>query len=203
MEGGRHSAHKAQRKKDPHSGSFFLVHTAVHGCVGLFFWSTLQFMAALAGTGLTHLFHPARLDRFTDSKSHAHYKLVIQNPASIQSGVGHREGAKAIQLRGCALYCQLVRLESVELSSWVGKGGLTQLLPKHDHKLGTRKKKPFVWVFFFLWALCALCLRRPPSQLDRPCTPPYVPFTTGSTLRFVSYCQLVMAWMGFGICRSI
>ena len=56
----------------------------------------------------------------------------------------------------------------------------------------------------FLFAPCVRCAfdAHSPFQLDRPCAPPDVPLTTGSTLRFVSYCQLVMAWMGFGICKS-
>ena len=36
-------------------------------------------------------------------------------------------------------------------------------------------------------AFGALCLRRPPSQLDRPCSPPDVPLTTGSTLLLSTY----------------
>ena len=75
--------------------------------------------------------------------------------------------------------------------------------------MGTRNKRPTSWVFFFLPAFGRYCafgaarLRRaapsarPPSQLDRPCAPPGVLLTTGSTLRLglstYSFAQLI--WM--------
>ena len=57
---------------------------------------------------------------------------------------------------------------------------------------GNQKKKThFVGLFF------SLRLRRPPSQLDRPCAMPDVPLTTGSTLRLSTYGQ--HAWSGLSI----
>ena len=78
--------------------------------------------------------------------------------------------------------------------------------------MGTRKKRPTSWVFFFLPAFGRYCafgaarLRRaapsarcafgaPPSQLDRPCSPPDVPLTTGSTLRLSTYSFAQLIWM--------
>ena len=45
----------------------------------------------------------------------------------------------------------------------------------------TRKKNTFRGSFFFF------APSAPPSQLDRPCAPPDVPLTTGSTLRLSTY----------------
>ena len=61
----------------------------------------------------------------------------------------------------------------------------------HTYEAGTRKKRPTSWVFFFLPAFGQYCaFSAPPSQLDRPCSPPDVPLTTGSTLRLSPYGQL-------------
>ena len=71
---------------------------------------------------------------------------------------------------------------------------------KHLVRSGNQKKKThFVGLKTFLTGLRpVLRLRRstpsarcafgaPPSQLDRPCSPPDVPLTTGSTLRLSTY----------------
>ena len=59
---------------------------------------------------------------------------------------------------------------------------------KHLGEVGTRKKRPASRVFFFLPAFGRYCaFGAPPSQLDRPCSPPDVPLTTGSTLRLSTY----------------
>ena len=44
-------------------------------------------------------------------------------------------------------------------------------------------------------AFGALRLRRPPSQLDRPCAPPGVPLTTGLTLRLSTYSFTTIIWV--------
>ena len=77
-----------------------------------------------------------------------------------------------------------------------GKGFLTHFLMKHLGSVGTRKKRPASRVFFFLPAFGRYCaFGAPPSQLDRPCAPPGVPRTTGSTLRLSTYRQLPRQFM--------
>ena len=68
-----------------------------------------------------------------------------------------------------------------------GNVGLTHFLMKHPVRSGNQKKKTHFVGFFFLCAFGVLRLRRPPSQLDRPCASPDVPLTTGSTLRLSTY----------------
>ena len=80
-----------------------------------------------------------------------------------------------------------------------GNVGLTHFLMKHLERSGNQKKKThFVGLFFLTGLRPVLRLRRstpsarcasgaPPSQLDRPCSPPDVPLTTGSTLRLSTY----------------
>ena len=64
-----------------------------------------------------------------------------------------------------------------------GNVGLTHFLMKHLERSGNKKKKThFVGLFFLTGLWPVLRLRRPPLQLDRPCSPPDVPLTTGSTL---------------------
>ena len=73
-----------------------------------------------------------------------------------------------------------------------GNVGLTHFLMKHLERSGDQKKKThFVGLFFFTGLRAVLRLRRPPSQLDRPCAPPDVLLTTGSTLRLSTYRQLL------------
>ena len=73
-------------------------------------------------------------------------------------------------------------------SSCSGNVGLTHSLMKHPVRSGNQKKKTrFAGLFFLTGLRPVLRLRRPPSQLDRPCAPPDVPLTTGSTLRLSTY----------------
>ena len=71
---------------------------------------------------------------------------------------------------------------------------------KHQYEVGTRKKRPTSWVFFFRPAFGRYCaFGAPPSQLDRPCAPPGVPLTTGSTLRLSTYSFDQTATRQYGI----
>ena len=64
----------------------------------------------------------------------------------------------------------------------VGERFLNPLRMKHHLRSGNQKKKThFVGLFFLTGLRPVLRLRRPPSQLDRPCAPPGVQLTTGTT----------------------
>ena len=72
-------------------------------------------------------------------------------------------------------------------------------------KWEAEQKDPLRGLFFLTGLQPVLRLRRstpsarcafgaPPSQLDRPCAPPGVPLTTGSTLRLSTY-SFALMWM--------
>ena len=74
-----------------------------------------------------------------------------------------------------------------------GNVALTHSLTKRLVRSGNQKKKThFVGLFFLTGLRPVLRLRRPLSRLDRPCAPPDVPLTTGSTLRLSTYSLLLL-----------